>query len=479
MNNDISNSCFDSGLKYADLTLVYKGEEATNKKNYRNISLLPAVSKIFVKLLQPQMFAYVEKYLSPFLCGYRKGYIPQHALLCMLEKWRISLDKGGDDGGPLMDLSKAFDTLDHDLLIAKLYAYGFGKDALKFIKSYLSDRWQRVKINTSYSSWSELLVGVPQGSVLGPLLFNIYINDLFYIIKTDICNYADDTTPYCVDMCLDSLMVNLEGAANNAMKWFHSNGMKLNSKKCHLLVCGHKFECMICKIENIQVIETHLVKLLGVKIESDLTFKNHLDNVCKRASQKLNALSRLCSIIPFHKRKMLMQAFFRSQFSYCPLVWIFHSRELNTKINRLHYRALRIVYRDENLSFEELLKKDESFTIHNQNLQFLAIEMYKVFKGIAPAIMSDVFGKKMDTRSENVSANTRSQKSFYNHFNPITVGNGLETLRSLGPKIWEMIPTEIRNIPCLSLFKSKIKKWSPKNCPCRNCKIFVPQLGFL
>ena len=310
INNDISNSCFDSGLKLADLTPIHKGEEATNKKNYRNVSLLPVVSKIFEKLLQPQILAYVETFLSPFLCGYRKGYSPQHALIYMLQKWWMSIDKGGYGGGVLMDLSKAFDTLNHDLLIAKLYAYGYGKDALKLIKSYLSNRWQRVKINESYSSWTALLVGVPHGSVLGPLLFNLYINDLFYVIKADVCNYADDTTPYCVSMNLNDLMAKLEGAANDAVEWFRYNAMKLNSDKCHLLVCGHKFECMVCKIAKTQVIETYLVKLLGVKIESELTFNNYLKNVCKKTSQKLNALSRLCSLIPFQKRKMLMQAFF-------------------------------------------------------------------------------------------------------------------------------------------------------------------------
>ena len=107
----------------------------------------------------------MELFLSPFLCGYRKGFNAQHALLSMLEKWRASLDKGGYVGAVLMALSKAFDTISHDLLIAKLHAYDFDKDALKLMKSYLSNRWQETKFNLSFSYWSELITGVPQGSV--------------------------------------------------------------------------------------------------------------------------------------------------------------------------------------------------------------------------------------------------------------------------------------------------------------------------
>ena len=174
------------------------------------------------------------------------------------------------------------------------------------IKSYLSDRWQRTKINTSYSAWSKLIV-VPSGSVLGHLLFNLFINDLFFIIKTDICNYADDNTPYAVDTTLGRLMEKLESSSNCALEWFCVNGRKPNSSKCHLLMCGHKFEVMLCKIGNSQVVETLLTKRLGIKMEFKLTFNKHMDSACKKASQKLNALSRMCAVIPYDKRKMLVK----------------------------------------------------------------------------------------------------------------------------------------------------------------------------
>ena len=124
------------------------------------------MSKVFERIMEQQIAPYMEEFMSPYLCGFRKGFSTQHALIALIEKWKSSLDQKGYAGSILMDLSKAFDTLDYDLLLAKLHAYGFDKQALSMIKSYLKDRWQRTKINTAYSSWVQLLLGVPQGSVL-------------------------------------------------------------------------------------------------------------------------------------------------------------------------------------------------------------------------------------------------------------------------------------------------------------------------
>ena len=167
------------------------------------------------------------------------------------------IDNHGYSGAVLMDLSEAFDTLNHDFLIAKLVMYGFDKQALRLSSRYLSKRWQRTKINQSFSSWVELLQGVPQGSVLGPLLFNIYINDLFFIIEqTDVCNCADDNTLNACDMSLENLLKRLEHDSSLAIEWFQNNYMKLNEDKCHLLVSGFKHEVLWADIGGKRIWES-------------------------------------------------------------------------------------------------------------------------------------------------------------------------------------------------------------------------------
>ena len=137
--------------------------------------------------------------------------------------------------------------------------------------------------------------------------------------------------------------------------------------------------------------ESHEEKLLGVTIDNKLKFNTHLNNMCKKAGVKVTALTRLAKIMPFKKKRILMNAFIESQFSYCPLVWMFCSRTINNKINRIHERALRLVYLDYTSSFAELLKRDNSVTIHQHNIHLVAIEMFKVLRGLGPEILRNIF----------------------------------------------------------------------------------------
>ena len=150
--------------------------------------------------MQNQINLHIKSFSSPYLCGYRNGFNSQHALISLIERWRKSLDNKGHGGAVLMDLSNAFDDLNHNLSIAKLHAYGFDIKTLKLLHSFLTKRWQRTKVNSRFSTWSELLLVIPQGSVLGPILFNICLNDLFYLTQmTQVCNFADDTAFYVCD----------------------------------------------------------------------------------------------------------------------------------------------------------------------------------------------------------------------------------------------------------------------------------------
>ena len=321
-----------------------------------------------------QISKFVEPLLSKYQCGFRKGYNTQYCLLAMLEKWKSSVDKRSSFGALLTDLSKAFDCLSHELLIAKLHAYGFSLNAPRLVHSYLTNRKQRTKINTKYSSWEEILFGVPQGSILGPLLFDIFRFDVFFIMnETEFASYTDDNTPYTSSQNVDNVIRTLVNDSVSLFKWFSNNQMKTNKDKYHLL--SNK-ERVTMKIVETEIKSSNCEKLLGIKIDNNLTFNEHLNHIIDKASHKTNALSRVAPYMNESKKRILMNSFFWSQFRYCPLVWVLHSGTLNNKINRLRERCLRIVYNDKKSTYENLLLRDRSVSVRVRNLQIL-VTIYK------------------------------------------------------------------------------------------------------
>ena len=181
--NSLFSNKFPKYLKKADITPVFKKDEKLLETNYRPLSILPAVSKIYERCLYDQINEYFQPFFSKLQCGFRKGHSAQHCLLVLIEKCRKVLDKRDFAGLLLTDLSMAFDCIGHELLITKLHAYGSNIKSFEFIHSYLYDQIQRVKVNSSFNHWSKVESGIPQGSIKGPLLFNIHICDLFFNIK--------------------------------------------------------------------------------------------------------------------------------------------------------------------------------------------------------------------------------------------------------------------------------------------------------
>ena len=210
---------------------------------------------------------------------------------------------------------------------------------------------------------------------------------------------------------------------------------------------------------------------MGITIDSKLSFDVHAGELCNKASQKLHALSRISHFMDIKQRQIIMEAFMNSQFGYCSLVWMFHSRKMNNRINKIHERSLRIVFNDYRSTFRELLDKDNSVTIHGRNIQNLAIELYKVINGLSPVIMSLVFPIK-----ENIKY---CSKNNFKTRNIHSAKYGTETLVHLGPEIWALVPDFIKVEKSLSTFKIKIKSWCPSKCPCELCKTYINGVGYI
>ena len=282
-------------------------------------------------------------------------------------------------------------------------------------------------------------------------------------------SYADDNTPFFVGDDLNDVILKLQNASKTLFQWFDDNQMKANPDKCHF-ICSSSVKTSIM-IENKQIRNSSCEKLLGVFFDSKLTFQSHIDNICKKASQKLNAISRITPYMDLNKKRLAANAFFMAQFNYCPLIWMRHNRTYNNKINRLHERCLRLIYNDKRSSLEDLLEKDNSVSIHHKNLQALAIEMFKIYTKTSPEIMQQVFQVK-----EQGNYNLQNQTDFVIP-QVKSVNHGLESVRFLGPKIWESLPNDLKNKESADSFKTTIKRWKPESCPCRLCKTYLQNIA--
>ena len=238
---------------------------------------------------------------SKYQCGIRKGFNAQHCLMAMIEKCRKFLDIGSHAGALFTDLSKAFDCIDHELLIAKLYAYGFDTDALKFIYSYFNGRKQRTKINSSYSFFAKILFGIPKGSILRPLLFNACICDLFYNIDDlDFTSFADNNTPYSCLSDMISVLGKLEFGIDKIFDWFTKNFLKGNADKCHLISSSKTL--VENEVSNITVTSEEKLKLSGII----------LVNSAKKTGKKLHALTRIFKYVNISQHKLIADVFIMS-----------------------------------------------------------------------------------------------------------------------------------------------------------------------
>ena len=354
--------------------------------------------------------------------------------------------------------------LPHDLLIAMLAAYGFGPGSLNLLHSYLSYRKQRVKIGSTFSDWHYISSGVPQVSIIGPLLFNLNINHLLlFIEKSGICNFADDNTLYASGEKIGDVATRLEVDIENVLKCFDSNRMVANPEKFQVMFTGLSKSAKVCiEINDLVLVSKDNVKLLGITIDTEVKFTDHVKSLCTKTSRKVTVFSRVARLLDFKKARLLYNAFIMSSLSYCPFNWMFCGKTANKEINRIHKRALRILFSAYEASFEELLQRNNEQTVNTKNLQKLMNEVYKSLNCQNPAFIRDLFIRKevtYDLRSKDLLQVPKTRTVLY----------GLNSIVFRGRILWNAISDEIKSSQSTASFKFNIKSWNEDDCCCNIC----------
>ena len=313
-NLSLKTGVFSSVLKTAKVILIFKNDSKLDYSNYRPISLLSNIEKILEKLMYRRLYTFLnnKNIIYDLQFGFRQQYSTSHALINITENIRKTLDDGNIGCGVFVDLQKAFDTVDHQILLAKLNHYGIRGVSNDWFKSYLSNRNQYVSINGYESSLAVINCGVPQGSVLGPLLFLLYINDLNQAIKfCKVHHFADDTNLLCHSNSIKKLNKLVNADLKHLVNWLNANKISLNVKKTEMVIFKSKQKKLEgdlkIKLCSKRLYPTKSVKYLGVKIDTNLTWQHHVND----PSIKLNrANALLCKMRKYVSPKILRSIYF-------------------------------------------------------------------------------------------------------------------------------------------------------------------------
>ena len=456
INSSIVSNTYPGIMKYAEINPVYKKEDRLIKKNFRPVSVLTGISKVFEYVMNEQLVEYFQSIFNAMLNAYRKNYSSQSLLLKLIEDSKSKIDDDMFVGKLLQDLSKAFDCLPHGLLIAKLRAYGLSISACELVASYLSDRLQRVKISSFRSEWINLLKGVPQGSVLGPLLFNVFINDLFYFVeRTNLYNFADDNSLSYSSYSFTDLIRNLEHDSNVCIQWYVNNGMEASPSKFQSIVLSSKpIKPVLVNVHgNVFIRSESVVKALGVHIDNNLDFNHHAKELCLKASRQLNAFARIAKYLNVECKLLIFRSFIMSNFDYCSVVWHFCGKKYNDKIERIQKRALSIVFNDYDSDYITLLNRANMKSVFQLRINRMLTEIFKTINGINPSYLNEIF--KIKDVPYGLRDNSRMDQPLRKKTN-----FGLRSVTYVGSKIWNSLPSNIKNADELAEFKLALRDWS-------------------
>lgn len=444
----ITSNTVPQFLKVAKVIVIHKKGDKKDINNYRPISLLPVLSKILERFLNTQITQHISDHLDKNQFGFTKKIGCIDALTEVLDYVRDNKSKKFLSSAFYLDITKAFDTVNHQILIEKLKNFGFQDNALALLQSYIENRAINVFCNNEFSDQKLVNIGVPQGSVLGPTLFLVYINDLAHTLnKIENCKtvlFADDTTIICREKDQNKLNDLLQTVINTAKSWFDMNRLSLHSGKTRLMhFYNSSFDTVQIDGKPIPLVHKNLsertYKLLGINVDNNLSFHDHVETLCKKLNQYIYGLRRIRYHVNEKARKNYFYAFIHSNSTYCSSIWATSKRNID-KINKIYKKGLRLISNTHTLHTTPLCKK---YDILPFDLTLKQITHVQAFKNI--------FSGKISLAT---SSRLREKKIA---INPSTSGGNL--ILSEQTQSWNHLPIELRQIDKISSFKKESKKY--------------------
>ena len=470
INISLEQGTFPERWKAAIIKPIPKIPFPLKEADFRPISLLCTLSKVMEKLMHRQICAYLIKH--DFLDPYQSAYQPNHS--CTTAHLKITEDilEAFDDSElvllVLLDFSKAFDTVNHVLLLEKLKILGFQEDALKWVNSYLSNRKQKVKTDQEQSDWIDIINGVPQGSILGPLLFTILVSDIRrYIYNGSYHAYADDLQLYYPMKPRDANenipLVNED--LERISEYCHRSALRLNEGKCYYMFVGsrpaiksiNEIPLTNISINNKPIKRVEHVRNLGLTYDEILSWRKHVNLCVSRAMSNFICISRFKRFLSLEAKMMLCESMVLSQFNFCDAVYLNIDIYLQNKIQKIQNMCLRFIFDTKKYSgnnYDQLRSNLKWMDMKERQISHSLVTLFKILNGKGPAYLRDMY-------HQNSDISTRHTRSFPGN---IWIGNSQysaihrKSFRIYISRIWNILPDEIKSSSTVNTFKNKIKK---------------------
>ena len=465
-NQSIAKSVFPSKWKEAKVTPLFKSGPHEEVNNYRPISILPVLSKVLEKHVHESLYDYLKSFdlLHKTQSGFRAQHSCETALVNMVDSWLNAMDNGKMIGVVLVDFKKAFDLVDHQILLNKLEIYGIKDDALSWFNTYLTSRKQQVSINNCKSDFRQISYGVPQGSILGPLLFLLFINDLplhTNSVFTDL--YADDTTLYDIQDSMEQIENNLQTALNSLEIWCKNNEMILNSAKTKVMFVTTNQKRQRLQRQNLDLnFENESLgmvsndKILGVFVDNNLTWTNHIKHLTKKMTSSIWLLSKIKKFLSQDHRIQFYKSYIQPHLDFCNIVWGSSSECNKLKILRLQKRACKVILDYQVEDSMEAMSSLKIMSIYDRLYLRKAKFMFKVYNNLTPSYITENFTIRNNV---NTSINLRSSSTgCFIPPKPNTEGFK-HSLRYSGCVVWNSLPADVKSAQTVETFHSRCLKW--------------------